>query len=374
MSRASLRRLWQMIRKEFRQLRRDPRVLTMMLISPLLQLLVYGYAVTTDVRNVRTIVLDRDGTQVSRAVTDALTASGYFELTGYASRPRDLVRALDRGTALIAIDIPRGFAQALADGSRAPIQVLVDGTNANTANVASGYVALIARHAAAQWTPPAASQPATAPVAFEPRVWYNPGLEARIWYVPGTAGVIIVNLCLILTALAVVREREEGTLEQLLVTPIQPLEILIGKTLPVATIVLFDVAMVAALGALLFHVPFRGSVLAFGLSSVLFVFAGLGAGLLLSTVTQTQQQASMSMGLVMMPVNMLSGFVFPITSMPRVVQWLTLLNPLRYEIDVLRGVFLRGVGFSALWPQFLMLALMAIALLLIAARRFQQTL
>jgi ABC-2 type transport system permease protein len=374
MSRASLRRLWQMIRKEFRQLRRDPRVLTMMLISPLLQLLVYGYAVTTDVRNVRTIVLDRDGTQVSRAVTDALTASGDFELTGYASRPRDLVRALDRGTALIAIDIPRGFAEALADGSRAPIQVLVDGTNANTANVASGYVALIARHAAAQWTAPAASQPAAAPVAFEPRVWYNPGLEARIWYVPGTAGVIIVNLCLILTALAVVREREEGTLEQLLVTPIQPLEILIGKTLPVATIVLFDVAMVAALGALLFHVPFRGSVLAFGLSSVLFVFAGLGAGLLLSTVTQTQQQASMSMGLVMMPVNMLSGFVFPITSMPRVVQWLTLLNPLRYEIDVLRGVFLRGVGFSALWPQFLMLALMAIALLLIAARRFQQTL
>ncbi|HUL49402.1 MAG TPA: ABC transporter permease [Gemmatimonadales bacterium] len=373
MSRAAWRRLWQMIRKEFRQLRRDPRVLVMMIVSPLLQLLIYGYAVTTDVRNVRTIVLDRDGTQVSRAVTDALTASGYFKVAGYAAEPRDVVRALNRGTALIAIEIPRGFARALADGSRAPLQVLVDGTNANTANVASGYVAMIARHAADRWTSPAGPALA-APVAFEPRVWYNPGLEARIWYVPGTAGVIIVNLCLILTALAVVREREEGTLEQLLVTPIQPMEILVGKTVPVAIIVLVDVAMVAVVGALLFHVPFRGSFLAFGVSSVLFVFAGLGAGLLLSTVTQTQQQASMSMGLVMMPVNMLSGFVFPITSMPRVVQWLTLLNPLRYEIDVLRGVFLRGVGFAVLWPQFLVLALMSMVLFLMAARRFQRTL
>ncbi|HUL02813.1 MAG TPA: ABC transporter permease [Gemmatimonadales bacterium] len=374
MSRLSLRRLVQMIRKEFRQLRRDPRVVAVMLISPLVQLLVFGYAVTTDVRNVPTIVLDRDWTAQSRAVADALTASGYFRLAAYAHEPRDLVRALDRGSALIAIDIPRGFGRLLAQGSPAPLQVLVDGTSANTANVASGYVALIARHAADQSAAGAGLPASNVALNFEPRVWYNPGLEARLWYVPGTAGVIIVNLCLILTALAVVREREEGTLEQLLVTPIRPLEIIVGKTVPVAAIVMIDVAMVAAAGALLFHVPLRGSLLVFGSSALLFVLAGLGAGLLLSTVAHTQQQASMSMALVMMPVNMLSGFIFPITSMPRVVQWLTLINPLRYEIDVLRGVFLRGVGLDVLWPQFAVLAVMSVALLLVAARRFHRTL
>jgi len=366
------RRLGEMIRKEFRQLRRDRRVVAVMFISPLLQLLIYGYAVTTDVRNVRTMILDRDATPASRAVADALTASGYFQLTGYAQETHDLVRALDQGTALLAIDFPRGFARALADGAAAPIQVLVDGTSANTATIASGYVALIASHAADQWGRHQAV--AARPVAFDPRVWYNPGLEARIWYVPGTAGMIIVNLCLILTTLAVVREREEGTLEQLLVTPIRPLEIVVGKVVPVACVVMLDVLMVTVVGATLFHVPVRGSLLAFGLSSLLFVIAGLAAGVLLSTVTETQQQASMSMGLVMMPINMLSGFMFPITSMPRVVQWLTFLNPLRYEIDVLRGVFLRGVGFDVLWPQFLVLAVMGAVLLVIAGRRFQRTL
>lgn len=374
MARVSWRRLREMVRKEFRQLRRDRRVVIVMFVSPLLQLLVYGYAVTTDVRDVRTIVLDRDATAASRAVTDALTASGYFRLTEYAREPRDLVRALDRGRALVALDIPRGFARALVTGRPAPLQVLVDGTSANTANVASGYIALIARHASSGWTGGGRGPPATPLVAFQPRVWYNPGLEARIWYVPGTAGVIIVNLCLILTALAVVREREEGTLEQLLVTPIQPIEIIVGKTVPVAAVVMIDVALVTALGAGLFQMPLRGSLVIFALSSLLFVVAGLGAGLLLSTVTQTQQQASMSMALVMVPTNMLSGFIFPISSMPKAVQWLTLLNPLRYEVDVLRGVFLKGVGLDVLWPEFLTLAGMGVVLLLVAARRFRRRL
>ena len=368
-------RLRRLIRKELIQLLRDRRSLFMLFISPILQLLVYGYAVTTEVRHVATIVLDRDQTTASRAIVDAVEATGDFRIVQRAATPADEAHALDRGSAVLAIDVPVGFERALVRGTPIPVQVLIDGTSANTASVAQGYVTQIVQAQGATAVVRATGVAASSlPIRFEPRVWYNPGLESRVYFVPATGGVIILDLGLMLTALAIVREREQGTLEQLLVSPLTPLEIILGKTLPVALVVMADVATVDLLGVTWFHVPFEGGLVLLAASSLTFVLAGLGAGVLISTIARTQQESSMSMAPIMAPVMMLSGMIFPISSMPRVVQWLTYLNPLRYQIVVLRSLFLKGAGIAALWPQLLPMAAMAVALMLVAARRFQRRL
>lgn len=366
-------RIREMVKKELRQLFRDPRLRRVIFVAPVIQLIVFGYAVSTDIRNTPTFVVDQDGTRASRDLVEAFTASGYFRVVGRSLRPADLVRALDHGTAIVGLVIPAGYAGDLAEG-RAKVQVLLDGTNSNTATVARGYAErIVLAHGLAVGPARSAGSPgATPPVDLRARAWYNPDLASRNYNVPAVVGAIILLVCLLLTSLAIVREREIGTLEQLRVSPLTPGELILGKTIPFAAIGLVDLALITAVALFWFGIPFRGSALLLLLASILYLLSALGVGLLISTISRTQQEAFMAAFLVFMPTILLSGFMFPITSMPKLFQWLTLANPMRHYLEVVRGVFLKGAGPEALWPQLLALAVMGTGILWLAATRFRR--
>lgn len=351
------KRVLEMVRKEFRQIFRDPRLRRVIFIAPMIQLLLFGYAVSTDVRNVATLVVDHDRSRASRELVEAFTASGYFRVQGYVDRPADIIRALDHGDAVLGIVIPPGF-----DRGPSKVQLLFDGTNSNLANVARGYAERIVMSRAG--LPPPA-------VDLRSRAWFNPSLESRDYNVPAVIGALLMLICLLLTSLAVVREREIGTLEQLLVSPLRPGELILGKTLPFALIGLVDMGLVVTVALLWFRIPFRGNPLLLVLGTVLFLLSALGLGLLISSISNTQQEAFMSAFLVFLPVILLSGFMFPVGSMPRGFQALTLLNPLRHYLEIVRALFLKGAGVEALWRQLLALLGMGAGLLWLAARRFR---
>ncbi|HEU4989393.1 MAG TPA: ABC transporter permease [Gemmatimonadaceae bacterium] len=368
-------RVRQMLRKEFRQMLRDPRARRVLFAAPIMQLIVFGYAVNTDVRNAATMVVDHDQTYESRALVSALTASGYFRVTARSDEPRDLVRALDRGDALVGLEIPRGFAKDLGAGREANVQLLVDGSSANTANVALGYATQIVSQWGIDHGPGvAALAGAVRPgVDFRVRAWFNENLESRVYNVPAVIGTIVLLMTLLLTSLAVVREREIGTLEQLMVSPLRPFELIVGKTLPSVFVAFVDLTLITAVSLLWFQIPFRGSAAFLLLGSVFYILTGIGLGLFISTVSSTQQEAFMSMFFLFLPAIMLSGFMFPIENMPRVLQYVTYLDPLRYFLEIVRGVFLRGAGWRILWPQALVLAGMGALVITAATRRFRKT-
>jgi ABC-2 type transport system permease protein len=370
-------RLWQLLRKELLQLLRDPRSRRMLIIAPILQLLVFGYAVNTDVRHARTFLLDADRTAESRALVAALTSSAYFDVTMRSDRPADLTRALDAGDVLIGVHIPRGFAADVARGRPTTVQLLVDGASANTANVALGYATqIIGRYGQRRGAEIAARAGVPASVGgvtFDVRVWYNPNLSSRDYNVPAVMGNIVMLMALLLTSLAVVRERELGTLEQLMVSPLRPMELMLGKTIPSALVAMFDVLLVTAVSLLWFRIPFEGSYLVLTVASLLFVLTGLGIGLLISTISKTQQEAFMSMFMFFLPAIMLGGLLFPVDNMPRWVQALSYLDPIRHFLIVVRGIFLRGAGFSIVWPQLLWLAGLGVGVLWFATRQFRKT-
>jgi ABC-2 type transport system permease protein len=368
----SRRRVATLVRKELRQIFRDPKTKRIIFASPIIQLLLFGYAVTTDVHDVTTFVVDHDHSIESRALVDAFTAGAYFKVVGRSDRPQDLTRALDRGSATIGIEIPRSFARDLQSGRGAAVQVLVDGTNSNTGTVAQGYATRIVqefgvRHAEARG---AAVPPG---IDLRARAWFNPDLASRVYNVPAIIGVLLMLMALLLTALAVVRERELGTLEQLLVSPVTPGELMLGKTIPVAFIALIDLALICAVAILWFGIPLRGSVFALVLASFVYILASLGIGLFISTVSKTQQEAFMSMFLMFLPAIVLSGFMYPVHTMPRFFQALTLLNPVRHFLEIVRAIFLKGHGIVELWPQFLVIAIMAILVLAGATARFRRS-
>lgn len=366
-------RVREMVRKELRQLFRDPRMKRMMLGPPLIQLLVFGYAVNTDIRDTRTAVLDRDRTAASRQLVDALTSSGYFKVVRYVERPEEIVNALDHGTASLSIEIPRGFAAGLPTARGTTIQVLVDGTSANSANIAQGYAALIVQGLGLDLARRAGAAVGPAGVDLRARAWFNPDLKSRAYNVPAVAGMIILMMGLSLTSMSVVREREIGTLEQLMVSPLRPAELILGKTVPVVLITMADLALISVVAVLWFDVPMRGSVVLLFTGSLCFVFAALGLGLIISTVSNTQQEAFMSMFFFFFPIIILGGFMFPVANMPEFFQWLSLLNPLRYYLEFVRGIFLKGAGLAALWPQLLALTVLGPGLLAFAVTRFHKT-
>lgn len=357
-----------MIGKEFRQIFRDPRMARVIFLAPVIQLVVFGYAVSTDIDETTTFVVDHDRTRSSRELVEALTASGYFEVVGRSERPADLVLALDRGDAVVGLEIPARFSAALRRGTGAHVQILLDGTNSNTASVAQSYAERIVQDYALRRAGPAAPPR----IDFRERPWFNANLESRDYNVPAVVGALILLVCLLLTSLAVVREREIGTLEQLNVTPLTPGELIAGKTIPFAMIGLADLSIVTAIALLWFEVPFRGSMWLLLAASVLYLLSGLGLGLLISTVSTTQQQAFMASFLVFQPAILLSGFMFPVTSMPEIFQWMTLLNPVRHYIEIVRAVFLKGPSIDALWTQYAALLLIGGALLWIASTRFRK--
>ena len=369
MIREKLARISGLVRKEFRQMFRDPRMSRMMFLSPIVQLMIFGYAVSTDVRHTPLYVVDHDHTQVSRALVDALTAGGYFRVVGRSERAEDLADALDHGDATVGIQIPPAYASALREPDGARVQILVDGTNSNVATVAVGYAEQIVRTHALT-TLDRRFEP---PVDLRERAWFNPALVSRNYNVPAVVGTIMLMMSLLLTSLAVVREREMGTLEQLMVSPLTPGELIAGKTIPFGIIAMVDLVIITAVALLWFRVPFLGQGPILLVAALLFLLSALGLGLLISTVSHTQQEAFLSTFLLMLPLMMLSGFMFPVTSMSTLIQYLTLLNPLRHYLEIVRAVFLKGAGFDALWPQFAWLTGMGIGVLALAASRFRKT-
>ncbi len=367
--REKLERVLGLVRKEFRQLLRDGRMRRMIFVSPIMQLLIFGYAVSTDVRHTRLFVVDHDRTQESRALLDALTASRYFDVVGGSSRGADLMDALDHGRITAGIEIPPGYARDLHAPGGASVQLLVDGTNSNMATVALGYAEQIVRaHGFGTL-----EHRIVMPVDLRERAWFNPALVSRNYNVPGVIGTIMLMMSLVLTALAVVRERELGTLEQLMVSPLTPGELIAGKTIPFALVALFDMVIITVIALLWFQIPFLGQGPLLLLAAVLFLLSMLGMGLLISTVSNTQQEAFLTTFLAIMPTMMFSGFMFPVASMPRLFQVITLLNPLRHYLEIIRAIFLKGSGLGALWPQYLYLLVMGVGVLWFAATRFHKT-
>jgi drug efflux transport system permease protein len=362
-------RVAEMVRKEFLQVFRDSRMTRMIFIAPMIQLLMFGYAVSTDVRETRTFLVDHDHSVVSRRLADALTASHYFRMVGRSERDRDAVEALDGGRAIMAVVIPRDFSKTIARGASADVQLLFDGTQSNTAIVARGYAERIVQDFGVGLR----DVPLPAGVALRERAWFNPDLSSRDYNVPAVVGSLVLLVCLLLTALAVVREREIGTLEQLMVSPLRPIEMILGKSIPFAMIGMFDLTLVTGLAIAWFRVPFQGNFLWLLLAGLLYLLSALGIGLLISTISATQQEAFMSSFLFFMPALLLSGFMFPISSMPAAMRWITAFNPVTHFLVIVRGLFLKGAGLDALWPNFLALLVMGVVLLGFASTRFRKT-
>jgi ABC-2 type transport system permease protein len=373
-------RLKQMLIKEFIQVFRDKRTRFVLIGPPIIQMLVFGYAATFDIHHVSTVVVDLDHSQESRELVSRFTSSPYFDVQRQLTDTRQLGDLIERGDATVGLEIHAGFAQNLRKGQTAPLQVIVDATNSNTALVASGYINQIALRYAQEYQLDHINRIAPQlvevmpSVSLEARPWYNPGLSSRWFFVPGIVGSLTLVLVIILTAFAVVREREIGTLEQIMVTPIRPFEFILGKTLPFFLIGLLDVSLIAVVGTLWFQVPFRGSVLVLLIGAVLFLLCMLGVGLLISTVSSTQQQAMVTAFFFIMPAITFSGFGFPIATMPHWMQLCSYVIPLRYFLIVLRGVYLKGVGMDVLWPQMAAMAGLGFGLLTLAILRFHKAL
>lgn len=364
-------RIRALLKKEFRQLLRDPKTKRFILGAPIVQLLLFGYAVNTDVHDIATYMVDHDRSAESRALQNALTAGGYFEVAGRSDRVADAQKALDAGTAGVAIIIPAGFARQLGDGTGAHVQILLDGTSSNTATIAQGYATRIVQQFGIDYAAAHVPLPAGG-VDLRARAWYNPGLVSRVYNVPAIIGVLLIFMCLVLTSLNVVRERELGTLEQLTVSPIDGTELILGKTIPVAIIAFIDLVLITVVALLWFEIPFRGNPLDLMAAAAAFILVSLGIGLFISTISRTQQEAFMTMFLLFLPTVILSGFMYPVKTMPEFFQTLTLLNPLRHFLEIVRGVFLKGEGVLDLWPQFVAISVMAVAVLWLSTRRFKR--
>ena len=375
-----LARLKQMLIKEFIQVLRDGRTRFLLFGPPIIQMLIFGYAATFEIHHVATVVLDLDHSQESRELVSRFTSSPYFDVQRQLTDYHQVGEIIDRGEATVALQINPGFAQNLRKGQTAPLQVIVDATNSNTALIASSYINQIAtgfaqsyQHDRINRISPQLSERIPS-VQLEQRPWYNPDLRSRWFFIPGIVGSLTLVLVVNLTAFAVVREREIGTLEQIMVTPIRPAEFILGKTLPFFLIGLLDVSLIATVGTLWFRVPFQGHIAVLFVGAVLFLLCMLGVGLLISTVSATQQQALVTAFFFIMPAITFSGFGFPITTMPQWLQYLTYASPLRYFLVVLRGTYLKGVGLNILWPQMLAMGVLGVVLLTIAVMRFHKAL
>jgi len=376
----SFARVGQMLRKEFIQTLRDPHTRFVLIGPPIIQMLVFGYAATMEVKHVALAVLDLDNTQESRELVSRFSGSRYFDLAKYARRRDELREGIDRGDFLIALEIHSGFAQRLRNGPAATVQVLVDCSNSNTALVALGYLNQIGARFASDYAADRLRRAAPQLASFLPQVelqtrpWFNESLDSHWYFVPGVIGNLMLIMVMMLTAFAVVREREIGTLEQVMVTPIRRWEFILGKTLPFFLIGAFDSTMIATLGTLWFGVPFRGKVAVLALGLAAFIVAALGLGLLLSTISATQQQAMLVSFFFNMPMITLSGFGNPISSMPRFFQQLSYINPMAHIMVVLRSVYLKGVGLEVLWPHIAAMAGLAVLLLGVSLLRFHKSL
>jgi ABC-2 type transport system permease protein len=368
----SLRTIRAIMRRELTDVLRDRRSLFLTFLYPITMLIMYGYGIRYDVDNVHLTILDHSETPASRALVQDLTSSGYFRLVRFAASERDLEHDLTTDTSRAAVVIPYDFADRLRVGKPTAVQVLIDGSDANTATIAQGYALAIVNGYAAKQGDATAQR---APIEVRSRVWYNPELKSVNFIVPGIIAVIMMIVGAILTALSIVKERERGTLEQILVSPIRPVEMMIGKIVPYVIIALIDLSIIVTAGYLLFRVPMKGSLPVFALFSLLYLVCALGVGVFVSTIADTMQNAMLAaMFMSLLPSVLLSGFVFPIEYMPAPIQVITYFFPGRYFVDAIRGIYLKGVGLSVLWPNALLLVLFAVGIVWLSASRFRERL
>ncbi len=369
-----------MLIKEFIQVLRDKRTRFVLIVPPILQMLIFGYAATLEIKHVPTAIVDYDNTQVSRDLISRFAASHYFEVRDIPADRRQIPLLIDRGDVILAIQINDGFARLLGKGETAPIQVIVDASNSNTALIGLGYINQVAGNFAREFQTARLQRSGATPLSSIPsivldqRPWYNVDISDRWFFIPGVIGNLIMVIVMNLTAFSVVREREIGTLEQIMVTPIRRVEFILGKTVPFFLVGLFDALLVSAFGTLWFGVPLRGSIGVLALGTILFLMCVLAIGLFISTISKTQQQAMVTAFFFIMPAILFSGFGSPISSMPEAMQWLTYLNPLRYFQEVLRSVYLKGTGLTALWQEMSAMGLLSIIMLAISVLRFQKSL
>lgn len=384
-----------LVRKEFRQIFRDHTMLRMIFLMPVAQLFVFSYAANTDLRNVPVSFLDQDRSAASRQLAEAFFQSDVFVPGPEARDPEAMQLLIDSGEARLAVWIPNGFAEELAEGKAAEISITVDGQNSSVAGRAAGYAQAIALREGARITGtrggtadpagtggPSLSGPGAsgASVGHIPQVtavtrfFYNPELESRLFMIPGILVLLITVISALLTGMAVVREKEIGTLEQLLVSPLRSWEIIAGKTIPFIVIAYFELCFAGAIAVLWFHLPLRGSILLLAVSALAYLLVTLGVGLLASTLSQTQQQAMLTVWFFLVFGILMSGFFYPVENMPIWAQWISAADPVRYIMNIVRGIFLRGAGFTDLWRDLLVLAGMGILVFGTAAGRFQKRL
>ena len=365
--------------KELIQVLRDKRLRITLIFPPIFQLIIFGYAANLDVKHILTAVRDLDQSVESRELITRFGSSKYFDIIYYPQTPKEVETLIKKGDVILSIEIPSDFSRKLKKGDTATVQVILDGTESNTAMIALGYLSRILSEYSTTLMIKRLNREGMvgfeeAGVELEHRIWFNPNAESRLFYVPGVIASIAFLLPIILTAQAIVREREIGTLEQIMVTPIRSWELMLGKTLPFALIGLLDAIMIALIGVFWFEVPFRGNPFILLLGNILFLMSSVGIGLFISTISSTQQQAQISTFFFMMPAFILSGFAFPLENMPEWLQTITYANPLRYFLIVIRGVFLKGNGLDILWMEMVALAVLGGLSILLSSLRFQKRL
>ena len=364
-----LLRIKAIAKKELIQISRDRLSLAMAFLMPILLLFIFGYAITLDVNNLKTIVYDLDRSSMSRELIRQFTASGYFSIVRHAGDHREIDHYLDTGKAQIAISIPADSSRDLRSRKEAPLQVIVDGSDSNTATIALGYVSIVAENYAARM-----GGNARAPlIDVRIRVWYNPELKSRNFIIPGLIAVIMAVIAALLTSLTIAREWERGTMEQLISTPVKTPELILGKLVPYFLIGLIDVAVSVLLAVFLFDVPFRGNLLVFSILSGVFLFGGLGLGILISIVAKSQLVASqISMVATFLPAFLLSGFMYAISNMPEFLQVVTRVIPARYFVSIVKGIFLKGNRLAILAGDGIFLLLFGVIIFLIANKKFKK--
>jgi ABC-type multidrug transport system permease subunit len=392
----SWRTIRAIMRREFTDVLRDRRSLILTFLYPISMLIMYGYGIRYDVDNVPLTILDYDETPESRNLSQQMVRSGYFHLVRWARTAHDVDRDLTTDASKAAVIIPVDFAAHIRAGRPVAVQALIDGSDSNTATIAQGYLlAMIARYAAELTATGGAGVPAArlgaapfgafrrgpppaaagAPIQLQSRMWYNPELKSVNFIVPGIIAVIMMIVGAILTALSIVKEKERGTIEQILVSPIRPLEMMIGKIIPYVIIAFIDLAIVVGAGYLVFRVPIRGSLLQLAIFSLLYLISSLGTGVFVSTIAENMQTAMLAaIFLSLLPSVLLSGFVFPIENMPLPIQVITYFFPGRYFVTAIRGIYLKGVGIGVLWPQAALLLCFSVGIVWLSASRFQEKL
>ena len=366
-----MRRVLHLMKKELIELKRDPRLFGVVIIAPIVQLNVLGYAATTDVKDIPIAIVDADRSSASRELVHRFEASANFKIVAMLGSTGEIDPYLDRGEAWMAIGIPADYGRKVESARPTAIQIVADGTDSNSTGVAMGYAqALIGGYVQDVASRASPGQPVTALVRPEIRVWFNPRLESRDFMIPGIVALLLLVITTNLSAMAIVREKEIGTLEQLNVTPLARWELITGKLLPYAFIGIIDVILVLIVAIYWFEVPMRGSLTLLFAMCLIYLLSTLGLGLFVSTISKTQQQAMMTaIFFFLTPMIYLSGFVFPIENMPQWIQSLTYLIPLRYFLIIVRGIFLKGIGLEILWPQALALFAWGLGMLTLATLR-----